>query len=254
MKWRLLAIGAGVLVALSVVLLVARSDSSSKSPKRVAIFGDSLTTLARPYLDQFFAHDRGYDVQVSSLPGTAICDLLAPMRSSAASFRPQVVEIQFVGNDIYPCMRKPDGSKLSKAAYLARWQRDTKRAIAVFGPHTTIYLVGPPAMQVPDNRVYTIFRRAAQQSPNVHFVDGDALLSPGRRFVKTQPCLPNESCTGPVQHGVHTNVVRAWDGTHFCPKKVAFGAPCPGYSSGAYRFAIDEYRAITGTAPAGSGL
>jgi hypothetical protein len=41
--------------------------------------------------------------------------------------------------------------------------------------------------------------------------------------------------------------VRAWDGTHFCPIKTAvYGARCPVYASGAYRFAVTEYQTITG--------
>jgi hypothetical protein len=56
------------------------------------------------------------------------------------------------------------------------------------------------------------------------------------QYTDSLPCLPNEPCTGPVIHGVRTNRVRAPDGVHFCPVTVLGRAPCPVWSSGAFRF------------------
>jgi hypothetical protein len=252
MPSRRTALGAAVLVVL-IVLAVAVVRKRDGGPTRVALFGDSLTAQAQPYVTKMFAASPRYDARVLSLAGTAICDWFGNISRVRDSFHPQVVAFQFVGNDIFKCMRNPDGSKLSNAAYLARWERDTRHAIALFGPTVKIVLIGPPAMETPDDRVYNIFRRLPKQYPNVSFVDGDPMVSPHRRFVKTLPCLEGEPCTGPVVGNLRTNVVRAADGVHFCPVVAAPGQPCAVYASGAYRFAITEFTGITGERPPRTG-
>jgi hypothetical protein len=249
-KGRRLAIGAGALglaiVAALVVGIVVRDDGDS-GPERIAVFGDSLTYQAAPYLRNFFNRERThYQADVRSLPGTAICNWFDVMEKQRRHFDPQVVVFQFVGNDILPCMRNPDGSQLAKPEYLRRWERDTRHAIDLFDTKTSIYLIGAPEMGNDDNRVYDIWKRLAAEYPNTHFVDGGRLVSPHRTFVATLPCLPEERCTGPVVDGVRTNVVRAFDEVHFCPDENAYGKPCGVYASGAYRFAITIFEGVTG--------
>jgi hypothetical protein len=239
-----------VLVALAALLgsAAAHENNRPAAPVRVALWGDSLTQQAAKYLLPMMAASGHWNVRQASLAGTAICDWYQQMRKVRDTIHPQVVAFQFVGNDIGKCMRNADGSKLSNAEYLRRWRRDTRRAIEVFPTSVSIYLIGPPAMGTPDNRVYDIWRELARAYPNTRYVDGGRLVSPHRTFVKTLPCLRGEPCTGPVVHGVRTNVVRAWDEVHFCPEKLPLGQPCPVYSSGAYRFALTMYQGITGDA------
>jgi hypothetical protein len=238
--------GIAVLVVLAVVLGAAVANESNPAPRRVALFGDSLTQQAAKYWKPLVGASGQWDARQSSLAGTAICNWFKKMVKTRDEFHPQIVAFQFVGNDIGPCMRNADGSQLSKAEYLRRWRRDTRHAIELFDRNVTIDLIGPPAMGSPDNRVYDIFRELAREYPNTHFIDGGRLVSPHRRFVKTLPCLPLEPCTGPVVNGTRANVVRSWDEVHFCPAKLPLGTPCSVYSSGAYRFAITLFEGITG--------
>ncbi|MDQ1521189.1 MAG: hypothetical protein QOI55_2262, partial [Actinomycetota bacterium] len=243
---RALIAGTALVVVLAIVLGMAVANERDPAPRRVALFGDSLTQQASKYWMPLMDVSGRWDARQSSLAGTAICDWFKTMEKTRDQFHPQTVAFQFVGNDILPCMRNPDGSQLSKAEYLRRWRRNTRHAIELFDRSVTIDLIGPPAMGTPDNRVYDIFRELARQYPNTRFVDGGRLVTPHRRFVKTLPCLRGEPCTGPIVHGVRTNVVRAWDEVHFCPIKLRHGGPCPLYSSGAYRFALTEFEGITG--------
>jgi hypothetical protein len=244
---RTLAFGGGVLVLLALVLGAAAASEPSHKLTRVALFGDSLSYDAERYTANLVADTGSYDAVFRSLPGTAICDWLPQMRQVHDNFQPEIVAFQFVGNAILPCMRGPKGSTLTDAEYLQRWRVYTEQAIALFGPRVTIDLIGNPEMQSGDNRVYDLWRELATRYPNTHFFDGGALVSPNRTFVTTLPCLAGEPCSGPIENGVHMNVVRAWDGIHFCPIKTpVFGEKCPVYASGAYRFAVSEYEAITG--------
>jgi hypothetical protein len=247
---RSFVIGLVLLAGLAVLLAAAAaSDPEPAPPRRLALFGDSLTSEASAYWDAFMDATPGWERTRLSLAGTAMCDWLDKMEKSSAEFHPDVVGLEFVGNDILPCMRNDDGSQLTNDEYLRRWRRDTRRAIETFDPRTTIYLIGPPAMGEPDDRVHDIFQEFAREYPNTRFVDGGRIVSPNRRFVEHLPCLEREPCTGPVIDGERTNVVRAIDKVHFCPDPDSYGRKCPVYSPGAYRFAITLYEALVGAVP-----
>jgi hypothetical protein len=212
---------------------------------RVALFGDSLTFESKRYWAAMMQSE-GYDVRAVAVPGISICNLFKQIRETRDDFHPDVVAFQFVGNAILPCMRNPDGSELSNADYLRRWRSDTEFAMRMFPASTPMFLVGPPAMGTPDNRVFTIYQDLAKRRPHTTFIDGGRIVAPGRKFVETLPCLADEPCTGPVVHGTRHNVVRAWDHVHFCPRKVPLGTPCPVYSPGALRFAETVVEGMTG--------
>jgi hypothetical protein len=243
---RTFAFGGAVLVLLALVLGAAAASEPSHQRTRVALFGDSLSNDAARYTANLVQNTNRYDAKFETFPSTAICDWLPKMRQIQHDFHPQIVVFQFVGNAILPCMRGPNGAPLSDAEYLRRWRVDTEEAIAIFGPKARIDLIGNPEMRSGDNRVYDIWRDLATRYPNTHFFDGGALVSPNRTFVTTLPCLTGEPCTGPTVNGVPMNIVRAWDGIHFCPIVTPIGQKCPVYASGAYRFAVSEYEAITG--------
>src|SRR5690348_15862445 len=112
------------------------------------------------------------------------------MREQRQKINPHGDAFQFVSNYFHAPLEGPSGSKLSDAQYLAHWEADTRKSIAIFDPKVTIYLIGAPEMQSGDIRVYDIFQRIARDYPNTHFFDGGALVSPHRTFVTTLPCLP----------------------------------------------------------------
>jgi hypothetical protein len=141
-------------------------------------------------------------------------------------------------------MLHADGSALSGPEYEAKYRADTEKILAMFGVDVPVYLVGAPVSDTGDDRVFRIYEQIAKKHPNVRFVDGGKYLTPNHRFAMTLPCLRGEPCTGPVIRGVRNNVVRAPDRAHFCPVASAPGAPCPVYSSGAYRFAIAIAQAV----------
>jgi GDSL-like lipase/acylhydrolase family protein len=228
--------GLAVLVVLAGLLAWVASAPSDSRP-RVLLVGDSLVLQAAPYWVPMMQR-AGYDVVQLSYAGTNTCDWFDAMRRQRSEFDPDVVAIAFGGNDLTDCMRHADGSQLTRAEFRAKYREDTETALEIWDDDVAVYLVSPPAMFDGDRRFAPTYEAIAASRANVEFVDGGRLLTPCQDWRRTAPCLPDEpECTGPVEHGVATNVVRSPDEVHFCPVPNDAGARCPVYSSGGYRFA-----------------
>jgi hypothetical protein len=224
--------------------------AESNRGTHVFLFGDSLVFQAQEQFRDAMDKHGGYDVQVAGQAGSATCDWWHNITDARDQFHPRIVAMSFSGNALGPCMKHADGTPLTDAEYVEKYTADTRRAIAMFGPNVTFYLVGAPVSGGGDDRVYQIYQRLAPQYPNVRFVDGGKYVTPNHKFALTLPCLPGEKmCNGPVVNGVHYNVVRSPDHAHFCPIDPGFGKPCTVYSSGAYRFALAISQAIEQGSP-----
>jgi hypothetical protein len=214
------------LVALTIVVVLAAftgfaSSSStstaqsapSKSRGPVLVYGDSLIEQASPYL-------RTTD-QVRAFGGTALCDWVDKMARAANAEQPSVMVVEFVGNDLTPCMQNYQTPDEVRAKYEADMARLKRRVDA------PILWVGAPA-----------FRNSAPATLGLYssepkFVDaGEAVLADGA-YTDTLPCLADE---GAIQGCVNGRIrVRASDGKHFATSG-------SGYSAGGRRFAdaIDD--------------
>jgi hypothetical protein len=224
----------------------ATRPTSKHYPHQVALFGDSLAWEAQPYWTAFIHEDNEAAVTADTFGGTATCDFLNRMREVEAKDHPIAVELLFSGNNLTPCMK---GLELYTQAYYQAYRENTLAAIRIFSTGDThVYLIGAPItkkqVSVPGwQRLNQLYAQIAQGDPSrVTYVNaGLAVEGPGGTFTETLPCLEGQPCTGPTVDGTRTNVVRAPDGTHFCPAKEGdvHGVidRCPVYSSGAYRFA-----------------
>jgi lysophospholipase L1-like esterase len=258
-----LIIGAAVVVAVALLVGIATASSRDGGHRtRVYLFGDSLVLQASHYWRDQMQAD-GFDASQSSYAGTNTCDWFAKMRTIESTWHPDVVVLSFGGNDLTKCMRHADGSRLSTAEFRAKFRRDTEHALSLFPAVHAFYLIAPPAMYDGDDRFGSMYRKVAASRPDVHYVDGGSVVTPDRQWLRTLPCLPAETdaqtargapaatttidhlaCSGPVVNGVRENVVRAPDRVHFCPVAIPFGARCPVYSPGAYRYATTIADAI----------
>lgn len=209
------------LVALTIVAVLAAftgfaSSSStttaqsapSKSRGPVLVYGDSLIEQASPYL-------RNTD-QVRAFGGTALCDWVDKMARAANAEQPSVMVVEFVGNDLTPCMQNYQTPDEVRAKYEADMARLKQRVDA------PILWVGAPAFR--DSAPATL----GLYSSEPKFVDaGEAVLADGA-YTDTLPCLADE---GAIQGCVNGRIrVRASDGKHFATSG-------SGYSAGGRRFA-----------------
>jgi hypothetical protein len=222
---RILAV-VGLLGALAACGRFDASSSSSSSNSEpaenrqgpVLMYGDSLLEEASPYV-------RTTD-QVRAFGGTALCDWVDNIARASVLEQPSVMVVEFVGNNLTPCMegyRTPEQVRAKYEADAARLKQRVDAPILWVGPPE--FRHGPPAT-----------KGLFETEPL--FVDaGAAVLSSGG-YANTLPCLADEGrgrgCddTGRIR-------VRSPDGTHFCPNGKG---PCDVYSSGGRRFAnaIDE--------------
>ena len=186
---------------------IARS-ATSKSRGPVLVYGDSLIEQASPYL-------RTTD-QVRAFGGTALCDWVDKMARAANAEQPSVMVVEFVGNDLTPCMQNYQTPDEVRAKYEADMARLKQRVDA------PILWVGAPAFR--DSAPATL----GLYSSEPKFVDaGEAVLADGA-YTDTLPCLADE---GAIQGCVNGRIrVRASDGKHFATSG-------SGYSAGGRRFA-----------------
>ena len=223
-------------------------------PARVAVYGDSLAQQAQPYFKRLMAaEDTSNTTYYASHGGTAPCDWLGRMRTTAKTTHVEAVMLEFSGNATTPCMADV---RYYTPAYYAKYRADTMAAIGIWvrtGAH--VFLVGAPVTReqqesVPNwdalNRQYA--QIAAADPGHVTFVDaGLAVEGPGGTYAQTLPCYIGEPCTGPVVDGVRSNIVRSADGVHFCPV-AEVRESCRAYAAGAFRFAAAMVHGLV-TAP-----
>ena len=97
----------------------------------VVLYGDSLAWEARNVFEQALA-DQPVEVVTRTFGGTAICDWHDEMTDDAATLRPGLVVIEFVGNNYTSCMQDHAGEPLTGAALVDRYAADAEAAIATF--------------------------------------------------------------------------------------------------------------------------
>jgi hypothetical protein len=201
-------LGASAWLASSSSSSTPKPPAASRSRGPVLIYGDSLIEQATPYLQS--------TDQIRAFGGTALCDWVDKMARAATVEQPSMMVVEFVGNDVTPCMQGYQTPEEVRAKYEADMAR---LKLLVDAP---ILWVGPPAFRDRPPAALGLY------SSEPRFVDaGDAVLADGS-YTDTLPCLADE---GWLQGCVNGRIrVRASDGAHFATSG-------SGYSAGGRRFA-----------------
>lgn len=202
----------------------------------VVLLGDSIAQETAPYLRPRLGDTKMLE---RFFGGTAPCDWLG--RDLHAD-RHRIVVVSFTGNSLTPCMAGGEDGHLHGQALVDKYRTDLTALVAeIQAKGSQVVLVGqPPRGPAASNGtvgdlevagINAIYTELAGTS-GVSFVDaGAALEAPDGTFAANLPCRPDEDECGPAGR----NAVRSDDGVHLCP--VVGPAPCPVYSSGAFRFA-----------------
>ena len=241
-----------VLVAALAFIVVASSCTSEPNPIdagsdgifRVVLWGDSLAHEAETYfVDAFVDQPMEVQVDTGTLGGIALCDSVEPIIAKSAEVEYDAIVLAFSGNALTACMQDDDGIPLDGSDHTARYEQALERIEATARDRgIALFLAGGPMAQTPSPEATSLiemYRRVADRSDVITFVDvDDALLEDGA-WTATLPCLPIE---GPEQGCVDGRIaVHAPDGVHFCPtaEPALFGVvnECDTWSSGAFRYA-----------------
>jgi hypothetical protein len=220
------------------VLLVAvvgcsREDPTLSKATSVVFVGDSLAVETAPFLAPLL---EGRTMVPMVKGGSAPCDWLGvDLQISTES----VVVVSFIGNSLTPCMQDGAGANLGGQAFFDKYRADTVALIKQVrsAGAEAVVLVGEPIESDawPAEIVARLNAMYADLASDagVVFVDaGAAVENTDGTFATELPCLTNE-----VECGASgTNVVRTNDGVHLCPGELSL-EQCPGYASGAFRFA-----------------
>jgi hypothetical protein len=245
---------AALVVAVAAVLVLRSPPGPPGAGDTVVLYGDSLAVeAAGPFTEAMEASSEA-DVRVRAVPGVAPCDLFADMEADLADpeGRPDVVVLQFAGNNASECIQGPDGV-LTGGDLVLRYAVDVRQVVESFATQgTRVVLVTPPVTPgLPNDahdllvdeyeRIVTEWAgrdigevRAAQAGAEVTGEDG--------AYVETLPCLPDEGEDEGCEDGEIR--VRTEDHIHFCPVDLD-GLRCPAYSSGARRYAGEMARVAT---------
>jgi hypothetical protein len=223
----------------------AAADPKPADPK-IAIYGDSLTLQASPYLTAI-SKAFGLRLVVRAFSGTAPCDFVAVLRKDLTDERPDLVMFAFSGNSVATCMLDTTGRPLTGDAVIAKYRADTEAAADMTTERHRPFLVASPPAPRGKMAIWKslddLYRQIATTHAGVQYVDAGQEIAPGGVFSPTQQCLPYEtripqaerSCSGPDAK----IPVRGADGGHFCGNTGPTAAVlCPTYSSGAMRYAV----------------
>jgi hypothetical protein len=202
-------------------------------PARVLLYGDSLASQAH----YAFALLLGIDhvtVQTRTFPGTALCDWLPQMAATVQTFKPDVVVVEFSGNNLTACITSRVAPGSSRAAVATAYRADAIQAAAILSSRgaRVIFTGAPVTVASQDRTMQDMYAALAASLPHTSFVDTGLAVAPDGHFTWTLPCLAHEpGCSNGVV------VVRAPDGVHFCPAgPPSVTGSCPVWSGGAFRF------------------
>jgi hypothetical protein len=247
---------AAVAVVAAVGVAVAVREPPAEPDGTVILYGDSLSVEAR---DVFAARVRATtaaDVVLRPVAGLSPCDARPGMDDDVA-LQPDVVVIQFVGNNESPCSRGPDGEHLTGQALADRYESDVREIVEMWAAAgTRVVLVGGPTApglpgeasdQIADAYNRIVNEWAGRDLGRVRYADAAATVTgPDHDFVTQLPCRDSEDAAAGCAEGEVT--VRSPDRIHFCPTELAEDTIlCLGPSPGAVRFG-EEMARVAGMA------
>jgi len=247
------AVLAGVAAAAVAAVAIGLARRPPNEPDGLVIlYGDSLSFEAHgAFADRLSATTRaGLITRV--LPGTSPCDHRAAMEEDRAE-RPDVVVIQFVGNNASPCITGPGGEELTGQALADRTEADVRAAVEMWAAAgARVVLVGGPdapglpgeaSTQIADSYNRIVNEWAGRDLGRVRYADAAATVSgPDHGFARRLPCRAGEDAAAGCADGEVT--VRSPDNIHFCPSRERDdrAAACATAAPGAVRFGEEMAR------------
>jgi hypothetical protein len=242
---RVVAVLACCAVLVAGIVAAAPSAHAQTAPRRVLVYGDSLSWEAQAGIEQAIeAALPGWDAVMRTIAGSATCDALPAMRGADGNLNAGVVVLEFVAVPFGPCMSGRDS--------VAQHTADTQAALALWASRgVPVVLVGAPrgVGEPRDPAGVAPVNRDLAAGAGQTYVDSGVLLRDPWTGVYQQrlPCLDGE---GPEEGCGADGLIDVRDetGGHFCA--IHDVGPCPVYASGITRFAAAIAAAVARAAGA----
>lgn len=222
------------------------NDAADEQPLEadVLLYGDSLAWEARAAVE-LFLNAQDITVQANVIPGTAVCDALPVMDDDLTEVDPEVVVLEFVGNNSSACITEGSDEPLTGQALADRYAADAATATEQLVDHgvQVVWVQPPPSPGLPggatamiDQAYVDLVDDWADRAPDqVHYANaGEAVTTPDGSYTDSLPCLDDETPDLGCEDGQIT--VRNQDRIHFCPDERDDIGCTSTYSSGARRF------------------
>ena len=221
---------------------------------KIIFYGDSIGMELNWFLPRFIRERNGGFVYQRTFGATNACDWIDDAQVDRF-LDIDIVIILFTGGNYVPCMQR-NGHGLPRLLSIYKTVKDSKELAMLF-PNAQVFFVGF-ARTLPDQQLIdqgktalatirnTLFKIAASERSNWHYIDGESVLYRNGRWTQKLPCdwFDQRACVnGKV-------VVRAPDGGHLCPGEgtiEGMATRCSVHSSGAIRLMRAIIQSITST-------
>jgi len=226
------------LVAVAVATAVAWREPPPRPEGVVILYGDSLSMEATVGFVPELNRIADARVEVRAVPGTSPCDALDQMQADLA-LAPDVVVIQYVGNNASGCILGPEGEQLTGDDLVERFEADVRTATELFATNgARVVLVGGPHAPGMPGRASLGIAEAYNEIVNewagrdlgrVRYADAAATVTDDHRYTDRLPCREDEGPDQGCDDGGVT--VRNPDRIHFCPvdhDALVCSVPSPG--------------------------
>jgi len=247
----------GIPLALfATVFAISCSGSGGHNGKwRVALYGDSLSVEAGPYVARSLRKGGKAIVVSRAVSGTAPCDWRPVIQRDIERGNADFAIVEVYGNNASQCQLKIAGGsrpETDSRKYWSMYRKDLKTTIGLFPESTKVMLVAAPAASVDrasgkshKAQMLRLMKNLADQRDGAFVVDaGIRVEEPAGHFTRVMKCARPGNCTNHPSKGLA--IVRAHDGLHFCPPmmiaKTELLKHCPVVAYGAWRFGL--YQAV----------
>ncbi len=157
-----------IAATIAVCVVVAVIALTQRPGGQVAVVGDSITVLSKPYFARAFGSGGGADVRAKS--GQRI-DQMLPALQAALKSHPRAVVVNLGTNDVL------------QASYHPNWQSGFDRMVELLAPKHCVVLTtistrawSPTAVPSVADDINRAITRAAAAHPNFHILDWNALV------------------------------------------------------------------------------
>lgn len=241
---------AAVVVAVGAVAVLRRPPAEPDG--LVILYGDSLSIEAGGAFLDTLESTTDAEVLLRVAPGTSVCDARPSMDEDVAA-APEVVVVQYVGNNGSSCTLGPGGERLTGRALADRTEADVRAAVDMWADAgaRVVLVGGPEAPGLPGeasgliadayNRIVNEW--AGRDLGRVRYADAAATVSgPDHAYAQRLPCRAGEGEDEGCEGGEVT--VRSSDRIHFCPseERDALTGACSVPAPGAVRFGEEMAR------------